>query len=97
MIASVSGDREQSSRMFLMVDYDQSAMVQVGPTLSLLHGWDKSLPAAFYQVLATNLRRWMRVYDVTDAESFAEDQKATLEEEELEQSFYPKVDAALRV
>ena len=91
---SVSGDREPSSRMFLMVDYDQSAMVQVGPTLSLLHGCDKHLPAAFYQVLATNLRRWMRVYDVTDAESFADDQKAMLDEEELEQSFYPKVDAA---
>jgi hypothetical protein len=91
---SVSGDREPSSRMFLMLDYDQSAMVQVGPTLSLLHGWDKNLPAAFYQMLVTNLRRWMRVYDVTDAESFAEDQKAMLDEEELEQSFYPKVDAA---
>lgn len=91
---SVSGDREPSSRMFLMVDYDQSAMVQIGPTLSLLHGCDKHLPAAFYQVFATSLRRWMRVYDVTDAESFAEDQKAMLDEEELEQSFYPKVDAA---
>jgi hypothetical protein len=58
---SVSGDREQSSRMFLMVDYDQSAMLQIGPTLSLLHGCDKNLPAAFYQVVATNLRRWARV------------------------------------
>src|SRR5215471_14967394 len=56
-----SGETEPSSRLFLMVDYYQAAMVQIGPTLTLLDGVHSALPAAFYQAFTTNLWRWMRV------------------------------------
>jgi hypothetical protein len=85
---------EPSSRMFLLVDYEQSAMVQIGPTLRMLENVDPHLPSAFFQVFATNLGRWMRVYDFRDAEMYASDQMEMLDEEELKESFYPKVKAS---
>lgn len=89
-----SGETEPSSRLFLMVDYYQAAMVQIGTTLTLLEKIHKDLPAAFYQVFSTNLWRWMRVYDFHDAEQYAEDEIKILEEEELKESFLPKVKEA---
>src|SRR5215468_4750567 len=89
-----SGETEPSSRLFLMVDYYQAAMVQIGPTLTLLEKIHKDLPGAFYQVFSTNLWRWMRVYDFHDAEQYAEDEINILEEEELKESFLPKVKEA---
>jgi len=91
---SQSGDVGPSSRMFLTVIYDQASMIQIGPTLTLLGSVHRDLPAAFYEVFATNLWRWMRVYDYRDAENYAEDQIAMHDGEELEESFYPKVKAA---
>src|SRR5215468_7273374 len=85
-----SGETAPSSRLFLMVDYYQAAMVQIGPTLTLLGRIHADLPAAFYQVFSTNLWRWMRVYDFHDAEQYAEDEMNILEEEELKKSFLPK-------
>lgn len=89
-----SGETEPSTRLFLMVDYYQAAMVQIGPTLTLLGKIDKDLPGAFYEVFTTNLWRWMRVYDFHDAEQYAEDEIKILEEEELKESFLPKVKEA---
>ena len=66
-----SDETEPSSRLFLMVDYYQAAMVQIGPTLTFLGRIHQDLPAAFYQVFSTNLWRWMRVYDFHDAEQYA--------------------------
>jgi hypothetical protein len=88
---SQSEDSGPSSRMFLTVNYEQAAMLQIGPTLSLLEQADKDLPAAFFMVLAKNLGRWMRVYDYRDAEFEAEDQIGMMEEEDLKESFYPQV------
>ena len=89
-----SGETEPSSRLFLMVDYYQAAMVQIGPTLTLLGKIHSDLPAAFYQAFTTNLWRWMRVYDFHDAEQYAEDEIKILEEEERKESFLPKVKEA---
>jgi hypothetical protein len=91
---SRSEDLGPSSRVFLMVHYDQASMVQIGPTLTYLGSLHHDLPAAFYEVFTTNLRRWMRVYDYRDAENYAEDQIAMHDGEDLEESFYPKVKAA---
>lgn len=85
---------EPSPRMFLLLDYEQSAMVQIGPTLKMLEKVDPRLPAAFFQVFATNLGRWMRVYDFRDAEMYAAEQMEMLEKEELKESFFSKVKAS---
>lgn len=82
---------EPRPRMFLLVNYEQSALAQMGPTLRMLEKVDSRLPAAFFQVFATNLGRWMRVYDYRDAETYAKDQMEMLDKEETKESFYPKV------
>lgn len=91
-----SADSDPSSRMFLMVDYCQAAMVQIGPTLALLEQIHKDLPGAFYRVFTTNLGRWMWVYDFHDAEEYAEDELKMMEgdEEGLKESFLPQVKSA---
>lgn len=85
---------EPSSRLFLMVNYEQAAMVQIGPTLALLGLIHERLPAAFFVVLAENLWRWMTVYDFRVAEDYAKEQMLFLDEEELNESFYPEVQDA---
>jgi len=85
---------EPCPRMFLLVDFEQSAMVPMGPILGRLEKIDPRLPAAFFQVIATNLGRWMRIYDFRDAESYATDRLEMLDKEELQESFYPKVKAS---
>jgi hypothetical protein len=82
---------DNSPRMFLKVHYDKAWEVSIGPTLTFLHSVDKSLPAAFFVVFADNLWRWMSVYDVRTAEEFASDQVLYMEDEELVESFFPKV------
>lgn len=80
-----------STHMFLLVNYEQSAMIQMGPVLRILEGIDVRLPAAFFLVVAHNLGRWMRIYDFRDAELLAEDALVMMEEEEVKESFYPQV------
>jgi hypothetical protein len=83
-----------STRMFITVNYDQAAMVQIGPTLTLLSSIHERLPAAFFVVFADNLWRWMSVYDFRTAENYADDQINFLDEEELKESFYLQVKRA---
>lgn len=80
-----------SSKMLLMVDYEQAGMIQIGPTLTYLGSIHEKLPAAFFVVLADNLWRWMRVYDFRNAEDYAREQMDMLDEDELKESFYPQV------
>ena len=80
------------TKMLLMVDYEQSAMIPIGPTLTFLGSIHKKLPAAFFVVLAGNLGRWMRVNDFRDAQNYARDRMDMLEEEELKESFYPQLE-----
>src|SRR5260370_2605662 len=81
-----------SSKMLLMVDYEQAAMIQIGPTLSYLGSIHEKLPAAFFVVLADNLWRWMRVYDFLDPLTYSPEQIALLDDQELKESFYPQVE-----
>lgn len=81
-------------RMFVLVDYEQAAMVPIGPTLAYLETVHDSLPAAFYRVFSQNLSCWMRVYDYQDAEFYANEQEHMLDETELKESFYPDVSKA---
>jgi hypothetical protein len=80
-----------STRIFITVNYDQAAMVQIGPTLALLSSIHERLPAAFFVVFADNLWRWMSVYEFRTAENYADDQINFLDAEELKESFYPQV------
>jgi hypothetical protein len=82
------------SRMFVLVDYEQAAMVPISDTLAYLGTVHELLPAAFYQVFSENLSRWMRTYDYRDAEFYAKDEIEMLEEEEVKESFYPQVESA---
>ena len=82
-----------SSQMFLSVDYEQAAMIQIGPALEYLGGFHPKLPAGFFMALATNLGRWMHVYDYRDAQFYAQEQIHMLDEKELQESFYPKVES----
>jgi hypothetical protein len=82
------------SRMFVLVDYEQAAMVPVGDTLAYLGTVHELLPAAFFQVFSANLSRWMRTYDYRDAEFYAKEEIEMLEEEEIKESFYPQVESA---
>ena len=81
-------------RMFLMVDYHESAIVPIGAALSYLESIDPKLPAAFYIAFSHNVARWMRVYDCRDAEFYAADCMEMLEEDELKESFFPSVKRA---
>jgi hypothetical protein len=84
----------EQRRMFLMVDYHESAIVPIGATLSYLESINPKLPAAFYMAFSHNVARWMRVYDCRDAEFYAADCMEMLEEQELKESFFPRVKRA---
>ncbi len=84
----------QHRKMFLMVDYHESAIVPIGATLSYLESINPKLPAAFYMAFSHNVARWMRVYDCRDAEFYAADCMEMLEEDELKESFFPGVKGA---
>ena len=79
------------SKMIVLVDYEQAAMIPIGPTLACLAAVHEALPSAFYQVFSANLSRWMRVYDYRDAQFYADEQEHMLDEQELKESFYPEV------
>ena len=73
-------------------DYEAAASIPIGATLARLEAEHPLLPAAFYQVFATNLYKWMRVYHYVDAQEHAEMWIEDLSDEELESSVYRKVD-----
>jgi len=81
----------ERKKMFLMVDYHQSAIAPIGATLAHLEAIDTKLPAAFFMAFSRNLSRWMRVYDFRDAEDYASRCMDMLEEGELAESFFPDV------
>jgi hypothetical protein len=91
-IERCQSEDDDIDRMFVLVDYEQAAMIPIGPTLACLGKVHELLPAAFHVVFAANLALWMRTYDYRDAEFYAEEQKHMLDEEELKESFYPEVE-----
>lgn len=89
----MEAEREDGTeQLFLIGDYEAAASIPIGATLARLEGEHELLPAAFYQVLTTNLYKWMRVYDYIDAEDHAEMWMEDISDEELEASVYRKVE-----
>ena len=82
---------EPPHALYLVGDYSAAASVPIGPTWPFLEREHELLPAAFYRVLIDNLWTWMRVYDYRAALDHAEMWMEGMEEEELKESFYPKV------
>jgi len=88
----VVGEMEEPPQLLYLVgEYSAAASIPIGPTWPLLECEHPLLPAAFYRVLVDNLWKWMRVYDYQTALDHAEMWMEGLEEEELRESFYPKV------
>ena len=81
-----------ANNLYLVGDYEAAASIPIGATLARLEAEHDFLPAAFYEVLTTNLYKWMRVYDYLDAQEHAETWMEDLSDEELEASVYRKVD-----
>ncbi len=77
--------------LYLVGDFSAAASIPIGPTWPLLEREHELLPAAFYRVLVVNLWTWMRVYDYRAALDHAEMWMEGMEEEELKESFYPRV------
>jgi hypothetical protein len=55
-----AGREEQSQLLFFIGDYEAAASIPIGATLTQLEAEHDLLPAAFYQVFAANLCKWMR-------------------------------------
>jgi hypothetical protein len=87
-----AGREGMTDHLYLVGDYEAAASIPIGATLARLETENDLLPAAFYQVLTTNLYKWMRVYDYLDAEEHADMWMEDLNDEELEASVYRKVD-----
>jgi len=87
-----AGKEDMSDHLYLVGDYEAAASIPIGATLARLEAENDLLPVAFYNVFATNLYKWMRVYDYLDAQEHAETWMEDLSTEELESSVYRKVD-----
>ena len=87
-----AGREGLAHHLYLIADYEAAASIPIGATLIRLEAEHADLPAAFYQVFATNLYKWMRVYDYLDALEHAEMWMEDLSEEELEASIYRRVE-----
>jgi len=68
-------DEANPQRLFLTVEPSQAGCVVFGPTLKLLEGFHLTLPAAFFYQFVAALNRWIRVYDLRDAEERIENLK----------------------
>jgi hypothetical protein len=82
---------EPTDVLYLLGEYNSAASIPIGPTLTVLEREHERLPAAFYTLLTHNLGTWMRVYDYERALWCAEMWLEGVEEEEANESFYPKV------
>lgn len=87
---------EPTQNLYLVADYSAAASIPIGPTWPLLLKEHELLPAAFYRVLVDNLWTWMRVYDYGAALEHAEMWLDGMDEEELKESFYPRVKQNIR-
>jgi hypothetical protein len=77
--------------LFLLGEYESAASIPIGAALTRLECEDDLLPAAFYRAFVYSLYPWMRVYDYSEAHFHAEMAMDGLSEEELQDSFYPKI------
>jgi hypothetical protein len=77
--------------LYLVGEYHESASIPIRATLLHLAKADALLPAAFYKILVHNLRKWMRVYDYSDAVEHSELWLSELDEDSDEKALYTKV------
>ncbi len=65
--------------LILLETSDNCGFITIGDQVDLLEKLQKGLGVAFYETLRRSLCTWMRPYDVTDAEAFAERWKESIE------------------
>jgi hypothetical protein len=67
-------DQSQPNRLFLIVEPSEATCgcANFGPTLQLLESIHPQLPAKFFHLFIGALNRWLRVYDLRDAEDRVE-------------------------
>lgn len=81
------------STLFLAGDYSAAASIPIGSTLPCLEREHNLLPTAFYSLFVHDLWTWMRVYDCSAALEHAEMGMIDMDEEQLRDSPYPRVEA----
>ena len=87
-----SAESESPSKIIYLVgEYDASASIPIGATLTLLEREHEFLPVAFYRMFTHNLWKWMRVYDYSDALEHAQMWMEDLDEDNEAEPLYPKV------
>src|SRR6202521_1046927 len=103
MVDLTEQERDQASAemdgtpqtLFLVGDFTAAASVPIGSTLPHLEREHRLLPAAFYALFIQALWKWMRVYGVSDALEHAEIGMTDMDEDQLEDSCYPRVKAEI--
>jgi hypothetical protein len=67
-------DENQPNQLFLIVEPSEATCgcAAFGPTLQLLESIHPQLPATFFHLFVGALNRWLRVYDLRDAEERVE-------------------------
>lgn len=83
-------------RLFFTLEPSEAACVVFGPTLTLLRGFHPGLPATFFYQFVAALNRWIRVYDLRDAQERIENLKDWIANEpEAEQYELPDVQGSI--
>jgi hypothetical protein len=77
--------------IYLVGEYDAAASIPIGATLALMEREHGFLPAAFYRIFTHNLRKWMRVYDYSDAVEHAQMWMQDLDDDNEAEPAYAKV------
>ncbi len=89
-------DEANPQRLFLTVEPSEAGCAVFGPTLKLLEGCHPSLPATFFFQFVAALNRWIRVYDLRDAEERIENLKDWIANEpEADQYELPDVQGSI--
>ena len=90
----VEGDRDgPPQRLYVVADFTSAACIPIGSALSHLKQEHSRLPAAFYAAFDHLLWKWMRVYDYSRAHEYAEMSMIDMDEEQLKDSPYPRVNS----
>ncbi len=92
-LVDYADERGPEGTLYLIVDPDGAAPVQMKPTLELLETVHPRLPSAFFMHFAGSLNRWVRVYDYHDAEERVDMLREWYEgEEDREQYEVPDIE-----
>ncbi len=78
--------------LYMVADFTSAASIPIGASLTHLEKEHTLLPAAFYVAFIHHLWKWMRVYDYTSAHDHAEMGMVDMDEDQLQDSVYAKVD-----